>query len=234
MAEKSPNLKAIGERVRYWRKEVRGLTLQKVADQIGSSHGALAKLETGDAGMSLERLERLASALNLPVGFIADPKMPYAPVFGRVTGSGVWKKHPEPLFDKAGIYPLILPFERDVENAVAFEDAQNFLICTAVNDAPIADDLYLVLRSAMAENLDLTDPETPPSASFSEMTVRTFRQEKADPSPPQNALDAAGRHVRRVGWFESGEGPDGDRFVTRHNSSIVRVWRVVGGLKIDA
>lgn len=73
MVKKSTRLKEIGQQVRYWRKEVRGLTLKEVAEEIGSAHTAVAKLEAGKAGMSLERLERLAAALNAPVGVLLDP-----------------------------------------------------------------------------------------------------------------------------------------------------------------
>ena len=257
MVERSPSLKAIGERVRYWRKEVRGLTLQKIAEQIGSSHGALAKLETGEAGMSLERIERLAAALNLPVGFLADPSMRYVPVQGYLTGAGGWAEDPGPWFDNSSIYPLILPDALGIEDAIAFEkhDKDGMVICTHFNGEPVDGDLYVVQRltTAAALGLVVTD-ETDThvqgkeadkllSTQFSEFAQRVFVLESAAlseaptsatlpvrSSSPQRVL----RRSVRLGEFKAKSGPPADLNVARHDPAIARIWRVVGGIRVNA
>jgi transcriptional regulator with XRE-family HTH domain len=49
--------------IREWRKH-RGLTLERLADRIGVSTGALSQLERGDVGYTQPMLEALAEALS--------------------------------------------------------------------------------------------------------------------------------------------------------------------------
>jgi transcriptional regulator with XRE-family HTH domain len=65
--------------IRQWR-EYRGLTLEKLAEQLGVDHSTLSRIELGRRGYTQDRLECLAVALGTdPASLIAcDPAEPEA------------------------------------------------------------------------------------------------------------------------------------------------------------
>lgn len=58
------NLRAVAAAVAAWRR-LRGLTQVQLADRAGVSRDTVSRLETGDGGVSLENLLRIARALGL-------------------------------------------------------------------------------------------------------------------------------------------------------------------------
>jgi transcriptional regulator with XRE-family HTH domain len=64
MAKVKPNFKTRRSTfIRQWRKH-RGLTLDRLADRIGVTAGALSQLERGDVSYTQSMLEALADALS--------------------------------------------------------------------------------------------------------------------------------------------------------------------------
>jgi len=64
----------LGERVRHLREE-RGMSQRKLAEKIGSTQPAIARLEAGGVAPSIQTLERIAAALGreLVVDFSNPP-----------------------------------------------------------------------------------------------------------------------------------------------------------------
>lgn len=64
----------LGERVRHLREE-RGLSQRELAEKIGSTQPAIARLEAGGVAPSIQTLERIAAALGreLVVDFSNPP-----------------------------------------------------------------------------------------------------------------------------------------------------------------
>lgn len=64
----------LGERVRHLREE-RGLSQRELAEKIGSTQPAIARLEAGGVAPSIQTLERIAAALGreLVVDFSSPP-----------------------------------------------------------------------------------------------------------------------------------------------------------------
>lgn len=60
---------ALNAQLRQLRKR-RGLTLQEVADRIGTDHSHLSRVERGLAGVSLEMLQKFLYACDHRVGFL--------------------------------------------------------------------------------------------------------------------------------------------------------------------
>lgn len=52
-----------GHYIRAWRKSVEGLTLEKLADRIGTTHATLSRIERGKLPYSQPLLEALAEAI---------------------------------------------------------------------------------------------------------------------------------------------------------------------------
>jgi len=57
-------LKFIGRRIRAARL-ARGMTGEELAEKIGSDKGSVSRVERGMAGLSVERLQRIAAALGI-------------------------------------------------------------------------------------------------------------------------------------------------------------------------
>lgn len=79
---------AIGERVRAAR-ESRGVSLRRLAAQLGVSPATLSAVETGQTGLSAVRLARVAELLDVPVGqlLVRAPQAPaeaLSPATGRL------------------------------------------------------------------------------------------------------------------------------------------------------
>jgi transcriptional regulator with XRE-family HTH domain len=72
----------MNNRIRYWRK-LRRLTLEKLADRLGTSAGHLHKWETGKVSITLDRLADVAHALEVGVVDLIDGQQK-VPVVGRV------------------------------------------------------------------------------------------------------------------------------------------------------
>lgn len=72
-------------RIREWRKR-RGLTLEKLASQLGTTPGNLHKWETGKVSITLDRLSHVADGLGCGVLDLIDA-LATVPVVGRV-GAG--------------------------------------------------------------------------------------------------------------------------------------------------
>lgn len=75
----------MNNRIRYWRKQ-RRLTLEKLADRLGTSAGHLHKWETGKVSITLNRLADVAHALEVGIVDLIDGQQK-VPVVGRV-GAG--------------------------------------------------------------------------------------------------------------------------------------------------
>jgi len=58
------SLKFIGRRIRAARL-ARGMTGEELAEKIGSDKGSVSRVERGMAGLSVERLQRIAAALGI-------------------------------------------------------------------------------------------------------------------------------------------------------------------------
>ena len=65
----------VGERIRMYRKE-RGLTLQKLAEQIHKSRASVSKYETGEITLDVETLFDIASALQVSPTQLLDVRPP--------------------------------------------------------------------------------------------------------------------------------------------------------------
>lgn len=75
MAKVKPRLKNKGVKhhIRAWRKH-RGLTLERLAERIGVTHGAIAQLERGEVNYTQPMLEALADALSCtPADLVGRP-----------------------------------------------------------------------------------------------------------------------------------------------------------------
>jgi repressor LexA len=75
----------MNNRIRYWRKQ-RRLTLEKLAERLGTSAGHLHKWETGKVSITLNRLGDVARALEVGIVDLIDGQQK-VPVIGRV-GAG--------------------------------------------------------------------------------------------------------------------------------------------------
>jgi transcriptional regulator with XRE-family HTH domain len=71
-------------RIRHWRKQ-RLLTLEKLADRLGTSAGHLHKWETGKVSITLNRLAEVAQALEVGIVDLIDGQQ-MVPVVGRIAG----------------------------------------------------------------------------------------------------------------------------------------------------
>lgn len=63
--------KPAANHLRAWR-EIRGLTQEQLADKIGTAANVISLLESGDRGLSLKWLLKLAPALGTTPGFLLD------------------------------------------------------------------------------------------------------------------------------------------------------------------
>lgn len=75
----------MNNRIRHWRKQ-RRLTLEKLAERLGTSAGHLHKWETGKVSITLNRLADVARALEVGIVDLIDGQQK-VPVVGRV-GAG--------------------------------------------------------------------------------------------------------------------------------------------------
>lgn len=62
---------SFGENLKKWRKH-RGLTLQQVADKVGSSRGYIQELESGKKKYTQDTVQKLAEALETTPGFLIE------------------------------------------------------------------------------------------------------------------------------------------------------------------
>ncbi|BCS54496.1 helix-turn-helix domain-containing protein [Geobacter sp. SVR] len=63
----------IGARLRAFRKR-RGLTQEQLAERIGVTFQQVQQYERGSSRLNAERLQQIASALDIPVGALFDDK----------------------------------------------------------------------------------------------------------------------------------------------------------------
>ena len=75
----------MSNRIRHWRKR-RKLTLEKLAERLGTSAGHLHKWETGKVSITLDRLNDIAGALGVSLIDLVDG-LARVPVVGKV-GAG--------------------------------------------------------------------------------------------------------------------------------------------------
>lgn len=68
----------VGREIR-WHRESQGLTLQVLADMVGSSYTHIWKVENGKVSVGLDLLGRISDALNVPLRELVDPTREYAP-----------------------------------------------------------------------------------------------------------------------------------------------------------
>jgi UDP-N-acetylglucosamine 1-carboxyvinyltransferase len=84
-AHESSAIARIGSLVRDARRH-RGLTQQQLADRLGTSQSAVARIEQGGQNLTLELLGRLSAALGSEL-ISVGPSAPSGPTHLRVTGS---------------------------------------------------------------------------------------------------------------------------------------------------
>jgi transcriptional regulator with XRE-family HTH domain len=75
-------LRDLGEDIAVWRK-LRRLTVAQVAERAGVSRGTVQRLESGDGGVSLANVFRIARALGV-LDSLAKSLDPYATDVGRL------------------------------------------------------------------------------------------------------------------------------------------------------
>ncbi|MDJ0376445.1 helix-turn-helix transcriptional regulator [Cryobacterium sp. PH31-L1] len=75
-------IRELGADAQTWRKLL-GLTMEQVADRAGVSRGTLAKLESGNGGVSLETTLRIFRALGI-MDTIVSSADPYRSDLGRL------------------------------------------------------------------------------------------------------------------------------------------------------
>jgi transcriptional regulator with XRE-family HTH domain len=75
-------LRSIGDDLAVWRK-LRGLTQGQLADRAGVARTTLVRLESGDGGVSVENVLRVARALGI-LGAIPPAFDPYESDIGRL------------------------------------------------------------------------------------------------------------------------------------------------------
>jgi transcriptional regulator with XRE-family HTH domain len=74
----TPRRGAVGRSIRKLR-ESRGLTGEQLAARIGSDKGTISRIERGEAGLSVERLQKIAAVLGVPVSeLLAESNRPAA------------------------------------------------------------------------------------------------------------------------------------------------------------
>lgn len=64
----------VGREIRR-RRESQGLTLQVLADMVGTSYTHIWKVENGKVSVGLDLLGRIASALDVPLRELVDPAL---------------------------------------------------------------------------------------------------------------------------------------------------------------
>ena len=108
----------MANRIRHWRKQ-RKLTLEKLADKLGTSAGHLHKWETGKVSITLNRLSDVATALGCSIIDLVEG-LAKVPVVGKV-GAGT-------VVESIDDYPLgqgqrmvRCPTGLDPQNTVAVE-----------------------------------------------------------------------------------------------------------------
>lgn len=96
-----------GHQIRKYRK-LRGLTLQSVAEQVGSTPQTISRLETGAMTLSLDWLERLSVVLAVPPGILLAPHQQVEfTVLGTMDSSGRISQDPtQPVFAPISTIPV--------------------------------------------------------------------------------------------------------------------------------
>jgi len=61
----------LGERIKEFRK-ARGLSQEQLAESVGIEHKHVSRLEVGKSYPTIDRLEKIAEALNVPMGRFFD------------------------------------------------------------------------------------------------------------------------------------------------------------------
>lgn len=77
-----------GAAVRAARKQA-GVTLRRLAADIGVSVGTMSAIENGKVGLTVERLQQIARSLDVPPGRLLAP--PAEPVAAAPPGTGDWR-----------------------------------------------------------------------------------------------------------------------------------------------
>ena len=108
----------MNNRIRYWRKQ-RKLTLEKLAEKLGTSAGHLHKWETGKVSITLTRLADVARALEVGIVDLIDGQQK-VPVVGKVgAGAQVFSIDDYPLGE--GYRKVRCPPKLDSTKTVAVE-----------------------------------------------------------------------------------------------------------------
>lgn len=64
-------LEKLGEKISARRKE-QALTLEQLAEKIGTSHSDIIRIESGNVNSSINKLRRLAEALDIGLGELVE------------------------------------------------------------------------------------------------------------------------------------------------------------------
>ena len=73
----------LGARIRELRKS-RGITLRQLGERTGYTHSALSKMETGQLGLTYDKLAKLSAALDMGIGsLLVDGPQTASPVTAR-------------------------------------------------------------------------------------------------------------------------------------------------------
>lgn len=71
LTEQTRQATGIGQKLR-WRRKIRGLPLERVAERSGMSIGLLSEIERGLAAPSPQRLKQICRALGMPLAWLFD------------------------------------------------------------------------------------------------------------------------------------------------------------------
>ena len=108
----------MANRIRQWRKR-RKLTLEKLADRLGTSAGHLHKWETGKVAITVDRLQEVANALGCGLLDLIDGIIK-VPVVGKV-GAGVVVESIDDYPLGQGLRQVRCPTGLDPQQTVAVE-----------------------------------------------------------------------------------------------------------------
>jgi len=108
----------MNNRIRYWRKQ-RKLTLEKLAEKLGTSAGHLHKWETGKVSITLNRLADIARTLEIGIVDLIDGERK-VPVVGKVWSGAQVQPFAEAASD-AGTRRVRCPPKVDATKTVALE-----------------------------------------------------------------------------------------------------------------
>lgn len=200
--------------IRAIRKQ-RGLTLQQLADAVGTTPQTIQRLETGNMSVSVDWLERIARALTLtPADLLAHSLRGHrVPLMGHLVAGG-------------GVQTALATAEA-ATGAPGFSDGSN---------GQTHERTHVTIAGPTEHCLALS--VTAPVGHYTEGTILVARRQDRDAAVPAGCdcligLDSGEMVLRRVGLALNGEltftayDATADRVVLTHVAWIAPVYMVV-------